>query len=233
MSLHIEAKKGEIAPDVLLPGDPLRAKYMAEKFLDNAKCYNQVRGMYGYTGTYKGKRVSIQGSGMGIPSMAIYFTELVQDYGLKRCIRVGSCGATTEELALGDIFLALSASSDSGLVSEEAPLLNFAPTANSKLLTRCMNLASGKKLDVRCGNVFSTDRFYQEGEYWKQLAEYEIFAVEMESAGLYTLAAKYGVEALTLLTVSDMIPTKKVLSSEEREKSFIPMMELALDTLLS
>lgn len=228
MSIHIAANKGDIAETVLLPGDPLRAKAIAENFLDNVVCYNEVRGMLGYTGEYKGKRVSVQGTGMGMPSLSIYVNELV-GLGVKRLIRVGTCGAYQPFLKLGDIIIALSASTDSNINNAAFDYLNFAPTANFNLLQSTYSTAQDKELDVHVGPIFSSDIFYQDDpDHFKKWAEYGILAVEMESAALYALAAKHKVEAITILTVSDSLVNGDVATHEDREKNFLKMTELAL-----
>lgn len=230
MSIHIGAKKGDIASTILLPGDPMRAKFIAENFLENSFCYNEVRGMYGFTGTYKGKRVSVQGTGMGMPSHSIYVTELIQEYGVKNLIRVGSCGSMNEEVKIRDVILALGACSNSKLNEIRFKGADFAPTANFELLLKAYQLAQEKGIEVKVGNVFSSDLFYEDDpEGWRLWNQYGVLAVEMETAELYTLAAKFGVKALAILTVSDSLVTKEANSSEEREKTFTEMMEIALE----
>lgn len=228
MSIHISAQKGDIADTVLLPGDPLRAKAIADNFFENFVCYNEVRGMLGYTGEYNGKRVSVQGSGMGMPSLSIYVNELV-GLGAKRLIRVGTCGAYQPFLKLGDIVIAISASTDSNINNAAFDHLNFAPTANFNLLMDTYQNAHKKELEVHVGPIFSSDIFYQDDpEHFKKWADYGILAVEMETAALYALAAKHKVEALTILTVSDSLVTGDVASHNDREKNFLKMTELAL-----
>lgn len=231
MSIHIGAKAGEIAETVLLPGDPLRAKYVAEHFLENSVCYNEVRGMFGFTGSYKGKRVSVQGTGMGIPSISIYVNELISEYKAKTLIRIGSCGSIQANLGLRDVILALAASTDSHINKLQFQGMDYAPAANFALLKKAHDLAAQRKIEVRVGNVLSTDRFYHDdSDYWKLWARYGILALEMESSALYTLAARHQVRALSILTVSDNILTGEKASSKERERSFNKMIELALDT---
>ncbi|OQX29739.1 MAG: purine-nucleoside phosphorylase [Spirochaeta sp. LUC14_002_19_P3] len=233
MSTHIGAPKGAIAPRVLLPGDPLRAKFIAEKYFDNAKLYNEVRGMLGYTGTYKGVEISVQGTGMGMPSHAIYVHELINFYGARSLIRVGSCGSLRAEVKVRDIIMALSASTDSAMLAESFKGMNFAPTANWTLADEAMRSAKALGLTLKAGTVFSTDSFYNANtELWKIWAQYGILVVEMEVAALYTAAARFGVKALALLTVSDSLVTHEETSSEEREKTFTDMMELALETAI-
>ncbi|MBN1685111.1 MAG: purine-nucleoside phosphorylase [Spirochaetales bacterium] len=234
MSIHIGAKKGDIAETILLPGDPLRARFVAEHFLENAVCYNEVRGMYGYTGTYKGKRVSVQGSGMGMPSLSIYVNELVNDYGVKNLMRIGSCGSLQPDVRLRDIVLAQSACTDSSMNRIRFNGMDFAPAASFALLKTAFDNAAELGIPVKVGNILSEDTFYGEDpDGWKLWAAYGVLAVEMESSALYTLAARFGVAALTILTVSDSLVTKEHVSSADREKSFTDMMKLALETAVS
>jgi purine-nucleoside phosphorylase len=229
MSVHIGAKDGDIAETVLLPGDPLRAKFAAENFLEGATCYSEVRGMYGYTGTYKGKRVSIQGTGMGIPSALIYVHELITAYGAKKLIRIGSAGSIQPSLAVRDIVFAMSASTDSGVNTRRFGA-NYAPTADYELFQAAVDAARAKSVKFQAGTVLSTDEFYHDDpDYWKIWAQYGVLALEMESAGLYTTAAKFGCRALTMLTVSDSLVTGEELSAKERETSFREMIEIALE----
>ncbi|MEM1259095.1 MAG: purine-nucleoside phosphorylase [Bacteroidota bacterium] len=230
MSIHLAAKKGEIAETVLLPGDPLRAKWIAETFLEDAFCYNQVRGMLGFTGTYKGRRVSVQGSGMGIPSTLVYCNELIKEYDVKCIIRVGSAGAYQPDIHLNDIVVAMSASTDSNTNVNRFPNATFAPTASFELFQKAVQYAEKHQVPIKAGNILSSDTFYDDDpKYFKQWADYGVLCVEMETAGIYTLAAKYGIEALTLLTISDSLVSKEELSYEERERSFETMVEIALN----
>ncbi|TZE83617.1 purine-nucleoside phosphorylase [Calorimonas adulescens] len=230
MSIHIGARENDIAKTVLLPGDPMRARYIAENFLENAICYNEVRGMYGFTGIYKGKRVSVQGTGMGIPSISIYVNELITQYGVKNLIRVGTCGSMQEGLNIRDIVLAMSSSTDSAINKLRFNGMDYAPTASFRLLKKAYDIACEKGLNVKVGNVLSSDTFYgDDPDAWRLWAKFGVLAVEMETAGLYTLAAKYGVDALTILTVSDSLVTGHATSSEEREKTFNDMIEIALE----
>ncbi|MCT8977464.1 purine-nucleoside phosphorylase [Clostridium sp. CX1] len=234
MSVHINAKENQIAESILLPGDPLRAKFIAENFLEDVICYNEVRGMYGFTGTYKGKRVSVQGTGMGIPSISIYVNELIQSYGVKNLIRVGTCGSFQESVKVRDIVIGSAASTDSNINKIRFNGRDFAPTASFKLLKKAYDIAVEKGFDPKVGNIFSSDTFYHDNpEDWKQWANFGCLAVEMEAAGLYTLAAKYGVDALTILTVSDHIVTGEITTAEERQTTFTKMIEVALDTVNS
>jgi purine-nucleoside phosphorylase len=234
MSTHIQANQGEIAEAILLPGDPLRAKYIADNFLENPKQYNAVRNMLGFTGTYKGKRVSVQGTGLGIPSISIYGNELFRDYGVKRAIRVGTAGAIQERLKLRDLVIAMSACTDSGANRIRFGGRDFAPTATFTLVKKAYDEAVARGWTPEVGSVVASDMFYTENpDDWKLWAKFGCLCVEMESAELFTLAAKYGREALTILTISDHIITHDVTSADEREKTFTRMMEVALETAIS
>jgi len=234
MSIHIGAKEGQIAETILLPGDPLRAKYIAETFLEGAECYNNVRGMLGFTGTYKGKRVSVQGTGMGVPSISIYVNELMESYGVQNLIRVGTCGAIQEDIKVRDVIIAMSASSDSQVNRLLFNQIDFAPTANFDLLHKAYQVATERNMSVKVGNIFTRDSFYRESlDLYKKLAAYQVLAVEMESSALYTLAAKYKRNALSILTVSDHILTGEETSSEERQTTFNEMIEVALEAALN
>ena len=229
MSIHIEAKKGEIAETVLMPGDPLRAKWIAETFLENPVCYNRIRGMLGYTGTYNGNRISVQGSGMGMPSSMIYFHELIKDYGVQNIIRVGSAGSYQEEVKLNDVVLAMAASTTSGINNSRFINSDYSPTANFELFQKAVNYAQQNNIPIKAGNILSSDEFYvDDPEEYKLWAQYGILCVEMETAGLYTIAAKYNVRALTILTISDSLVTGERLSALKRETSFRDMVEIAL-----
>lgn len=233
MSVHINAKQGEIAEDILLPGDPLRAKYIAETFLEDVVCYNEVRGMLGFTGTYKGKRVSVQGTGMGIPSISIYINELIREYGVKNLIRVGSCGAIQKDIHVRDVILAMTSSTDSNINSLTFPGINYSPCANFHLLNNAFEIGMEKGMDIKVGNVLSADIFYRDSmDIVKKLGDYGVLAVEMETTALYTLAAKYGVSALSILTVSDHIFTGEDTTSEERQTTFNDMVLVALETII-
>ena len=233
MSVHIAAKNGEIADTVLLPGDPKRAKWIAENFLENAVCYTDIRGMLGFTGTYKGKRISVQGTGMGIPSMSIYITELMKDYGVKTLIRVGSAGSYQEDVKIRDIVVALSTSTDSNINNRRFKGASFAPTVNFDLLSKVLKTAEEKNIKIKAGNILTSDEFYNDDpSYFKKWAEFGVLAVEMETAALYTLASKYKANALSILTISDSLVSPEITSSEEREKTFNEMIELALETAI-
>ncbi|MBF9035342.1 purine-nucleoside phosphorylase [Rhodobacterales bacterium HKCCE2091] len=230
MTVHIGAKPGDIAETVLMPGDPLRAKWAAETFLDGAECVNEVRGMYGFTGTYKGNRVTIHGSGMGMPSLSIYANELIRDYGAKTLIRIGSAGAMQEAVKLRDVVIAMTSSTLStpsrGIFRE----LNYAPCADYGLLSAAHDAAVAKGLTPHVGGIYSSDVFYDERpDLNEQMERHGILAVEMEAAELYTLAARYGVRALAVLTISDHLKTGEALPSSDRQSSFSDMVEIALE----
>jgi purine-nucleoside phosphorylase len=231
MSIHIEAKPGEIAESILLPGDPLRAKYIAETFLEDVVCYNQVRGMLGYTGTFKGNRVSVQGTGMGMPSASIYIHELINDYGVKNLIRIGTCGAIQQDVKIRDVIIAQAAATDSAIIRNDFPGYDFPQIGNFGLIKKAYEAGTEKGMTIHVGNVLSSDRFYNKKNMYTELAEHGVLAVEMEAAGLYYLAAQFGVKALTLLTVSDHILTGEQTSSEERQTTFNDMIEVALATV--
>jgi purine-nucleoside phosphorylase len=230
MSIHIGAKPGQIAEAVLLPGDPLRAKFIADNLLQGAVCHNEVRGMLGFTGTYKGKKVSVQGTGMGMPSLSIYVNELIGDYGAKTLIRIGTCGCIQPDIRLRDSLLAMTASTDSNVNKIRFGGLDFAPTADFGLLQKAHQFAAGRGMPVRAGNIVSSDSFYTDDpQAWKLWAGYGALAIEMETAELYTLAAKHGLKALSILTVSDNIVTGERTTAEERQASFKNMVEIALE----
>lgn len=226
---HINAVAGAFAETVLMPGDPLRAKHIAETFLTDAVCVNTVRNMFGYTGTYKGKPVSVLGSGMGVPSMSIYATELVKCYGVKNIIRIGSCGGLPLDVKVRDVVIAMGASTDSAVNRNRLNGLDFAAIASYDLLERAVAAAKEKAINVKVGNVFTSDLFYNPSDtLFNTLEKYGILAVEMEAAGLYGVAAEYGINALAVLTVSDHIRTGESLSAELRQTSFNEMVEIAL-----
>jgi len=230
MSAHINAKKNEIADTVLMPGDPLRAKWIAETFLDKAYCYSNIRGMLGYTGEYKGQRISVQGSGMGIPSSLIYYHELIKDFDVKRIIRVGTAGSYQENIKIRDIVLALSASHNSSINNAIFNDVTYAPTANFNLIIKAASYMHDNNIPFIAGNVLSSDLYYEhDARAYEKWADYGVLCVEMESAGLYTIAAKYNIEALTILTISDSLVTKEKCSFEERESTFEEMVQIALN----
>lgn len=235
MSIHIGAKVGEIADKILLPGDPLRAKYIAETYFEDVKQYNSVRGMNGYTGTYKGERISVQGTGMGVPTTSIYVNELIQSYDVKKLIRVGTCGAIQEDVHVRDVILGQGATTDSNINRLIFGDIDYAPLADFELLKNAYDISSKKDLKVHVGNIFTSDTFYRDNalEVNTLLAKYNVLAIEMETTALYTLAAKFGRQALSILTVSDHILTGEETTSEERQTSFNDMMEIALETALA
>lgn len=232
LSIHINAEKGAIAETVLLPGDPLRAKYIAETFLEDVTQYNEVRNMFGYTGTYKGERISVQGTGMGVPSISIYVTELMQEYNVQNLIRVGTCGAIQKDVKLRDVIIAQGATTNSNMNDIIFDKIKYAPIADFGLLTKAYNAGIEKGLNLRVGNVFTEDLFYNEFSDHEKLAQYGVLAVEMEASALYTLAAKFGRKALTILTVSDHILTGEVTSAEERQLTFNDMIIVALEAAI-
>lgn len=230
MSIHIEAKKGDIAATVLMPGDPLRARFVAENWLSEVNQYNAVRGMLGFTGIWKGERISVQGSGMGMPSLAIYANELIRFYDTRRLIRIGSCGALQPEIELHDLIVAMSASTNSAMNRERFNGMDYAATAGWPLFRRALAVLEEQGIPFHAGNILSSDTFYDDDpESWKLWARHGVLAVEMEANQLYTLAARHGVDALALLTVSDSLVSDAKLSSEERESSFHQMVEVALE----
>ena len=230
---HIEAGPNDFAKTVLLPGDPLRAKFIADNFLDNAKCVTSVRNMFGYTGTYKGQPISVMGSGMGIPSVSIYATELYKDYGVENIIRIGSCGAVRDDIKVRDIIVGMAASTDSNVNRMRMNQCDFAATANFGLLQKVANTADKLNQKIQVGNIFTADLFYTpQPEMFALMEKYGILAVEMEAAGLYGVAAEYGKKALCVLTVSDHIKTGESMPSDERETTFKEMMKLTLESVL-
>lgn len=232
MSVHIGAKRGEIAATVLLPGDPMRAKFIADTFLEDVTCYNEVRGMYGYTGTFKGRPVSVQGTGIGQPSISIYAHELVNDYRVKKLIRVGTCGAIQKKMKLHELVLAQGACTDSSLNNIAFNGADYAPIANFDLLQQAYQFAQAQKFPVTVGNLLSTDVFYiEDSSDWKLWANAGVLAIDMESSALYTMAAKHKVQALSILTVSDSLVTRSKMSSEDRETSLEPMIHVALSLI--
>ncbi|CEN24929.1 purine-nucleoside phosphorylase [Paraclostridium sordellii] len=228
---HNNAKLGDIAETILLPGDPLRAKFIAETFLDNPVMYNTVRGMYGYTGYYKGKKISVQGSGMGIPSIGIYSYELINFYGVKNLIRVGSAGAINKNLKVHDIVIGMGACTDSNYANQFNLPGTFAPIASYDLLKKSVDIANSKNINVTVGNIVSNDVFYSDSGLdnlakWNKMG---VLAVEMEAAALYMNAARAGVNALCILTISDCPFTGEECSAHERQVAFTKMMEIALE----
>ena len=234
MSIHIGAKPGEIAETVLMPGDPYRAKWVAETFLKDAACINQVRGMLGFTGTWKGHRVTIHGSGMGMPSLSIYANELIRDYGAKTLIRIGSAGAMHHHVKVRDVVIAMTSSTlatpSRGFFRE----MQFAPCADYGLLEKAVRAARAKGTPIHVGGIYSSDVFYDERpDLTEMLARHGVLCVEMEAAELYTVAARHGIRALAVLTISDHLLTHEALPAEDREKSFGDMVEIALEAAFS
>lgn len=233
MTPHLEAKLGDIAETVLLPGDPLRAKYIAEHFLTNARQVTGIRNMLGFTGEYEGKRISVMGSGMGIPSISIYATELINHYGVENLIRVGSCGAIAADIQLRDIIIGIGASTDSGVNRARFAGMDYSATADYSLLAPSVSAAKELDIPVRVGNLFSADLFYHpDHSLFDTMEKMGILAVEMEAAGLYGLAAEHGARALAICTVSDHIRKQEQLSPADRQSSFTDMMRIALSTCL-
>ncbi|NDL61032.1 purine-nucleoside phosphorylase [Phytoactinopolyspora mesophila] len=232
MSTHIAAEPGQIAETVLLPGDPLRAEWIATTYLENPVCYTKIRNMLGYTGTYRGQRISVQGTGMGQPSLSIYVHELLAEYGARTLVRVGSCGAMVESVGIRDLVIGLSACTDSSANLLRFQGLDFAPVADFSLARAFVERAESAGVRHHVGQIFSTDAFYMDRpELRDQLTEYGVIAAEMEAAALYTLAAKFGARALAVCTVSDSLVTGEHLPAEERERSFAAMAELTLDAV--
>ena len=234
MSTHINAAEpGEIAENILLPGDPLRAKFIAENYLENARCYTQVRNMLGFTGTYKGVPVSVQGTGMGMPSMGIYSYELIHEYKCKTLIRVGTAGAFREDLALGDIVVAVGASTDSNFAHTYKLPGSYTPTASYELLSKVGDASRETGIGFTAGNLVSCDVFYEaDPDWWKTWAAVGVLGVEMEAAALYMNCAAGGANALAIMSVSDNFVTGAKSTTEERETSFTNMMKLALETAI-
>ncbi len=230
---HISAQPGDFADCVLMPGDPLRAQFIAENYLEDIACVNEVRNMLGYTGTYKGKKISVMGSGMGVPSISIYAKELITDYGVKSLIRIGSCGATQRDINTRDLLIGMGASTDSGVNRTRFEGYDFAAIADFDLLKNATDAAAALNVPVRVGNMFSADLFYQpDTSFFQLLEKMGILAVEMEAAGLYGVAAEFGAKALCIATVSDHILTGEALDSEQRQTSFHEMMQVALESVL-
>jgi len=231
---HIAAEKGDFAPSILLPGDPLRAQHIAENFLDEARQVTAVRNMLGYTGSYHGVPVSVMGTGMGIPSASIYATELVTEYGVERLIRVGSCGGILSTVGIRDVILAIGACTDSGVNRVRYGGQDFAAVADYWLLAAAVGAAAARGIEVKVGNVHSADLFYNpDAEAFDRMEAMGVLAVEMEAAGLYGVAAERGARALTICTVSDHVRTGAATSPEERQQTFDDMVRIALDTVVA
>ncbi|GGX44360.1 purine-nucleoside phosphorylase [Saccharospirillum salsuginis] len=230
---HINAQTGDFAKTVLMPGDPLRAQFIAENFLDDVRQVTDVRNMFGFTGTYQGKPISIMGSGMGVPSMSIYAKELITDYGVRNLIRVGTCGAISQDIQLRDVIIAMGASTDSGVNRLRLNGYDFAALADFGLLEKSVASARKAGIDVRVGNIFTSDLFYSpDTTLMSTLEKMGVLAVDMEAAGLYGVAAEFGAKALTVLTVSDHITRGEATTSDERQTTFNDMIRLTLDATL-
>ena len=235
MSIHIEATQGQIADKILLPGDPLRAKFIAENFLEDAVCFNNVRGMLGFTGTYKGQRISVMGTGMGMPSISIYAKELITSYGVKKLIRVGTAGSLNKDVHVRELVLAQAAATNSNIIRNDWPQYDFPQIANFGLLDKAYHIAKGLGLTTHVGNVLSSDVFYSNyGEKNIELGKWGVKAVEMEAAALYYLAAQHSVEALAIMTISDsLVNPDEDTTAQERETTFTDMMTVGLETLIA
>lgn len=234
MSIHINAPEGAIEDKILLPGDPLRAKFIAENFLEDAVCFNEVRGMLGYTGTYKGERVSVMGTGMGMPSISIYATELIRSYGVKKLIRVGTAGSLNKDVHVRELVLAQAAGTTSSMIKNEWPLYDFPQIADFELLDKAYHIAKGLEMTTHVGNVLSVDAFYSDfADKNIALGQIGVKAVEMEAAALYYLAAKHHVQALAIMTISDSLVNDEDTTAEERQNTFTDMMTVGLETLIS
>lgn len=236
MSAHNEAKMGEIAETILLPGDPLRAKYIADNFLEDVVCYNQVRNMLGFTGTYKGKRISVQGTGMGVPSISIYTHELINQYGVKNLIRIGTCGSFNKDVHVRDVILSMTSCTDSAINRNLFRGMDYAPCADFGLLSDAHKAAVEKGVNVKVGSTLTSDVFYHDLDNnpkpFKLWADYGVLAVEMEATALYTLAARYNAKALAIMTVSDHILTGEETSADERQTTLNTMIEIGLETAI-
>ncbi|NRA82768.1 MAG: purine-nucleoside phosphorylase [Gammaproteobacteria bacterium] len=230
---HINANPGDFAESILLPGDPLRAKYIAEIFLTDVVQVNDVRNMFGYTGYYKGKRVSVMGTGMGVPSISIYAKELITEYGVKNLIRVGSAGAVSLDVKVRDVIIGMGACTDSGVNRGRFQGHDFAAIADYDLLANAVNAAKAKGIKVKVGNLYTADLFYSPNDsMFDTVEKMNVLAVEMEAAGLYGVAAEYGANALCVVTISDHIRTGEVTTAEERQTTFNEMIELTLESLI-
>lgn len=234
MSIHIEAKQGEIADKILLPGDPLRAKFIAENFLEDAVCFNKVRNMFGYTGTYKGERISVMGTGMGMPSISIYARELIVDYGVKKLIRVGTAGSVNPDVHVRELVLAQAAATNSNIIRNDWPEYDFPQIADFELLDKAYHIAKEHNMTTHVGSVLSSDVFYSNmPERNMALGKLGVHAIEMEAAALYYLAAQHGVQALGIMTISDsLVNPEEDTTAEERQTTFTDMMKVGLETLI-
>lgn len=233
MSTHIAANKGDIAETVLMPGDPLRVKHIAENYLDGAVCFNEIRGMYGYTGTYKGVPVSVQGSGMGMPSMGIYSWELITEYDVKNLIRIGTAGSFHEDVKMGDVVMGIAASTDSNYIHAFDAPAGYSPCADFGLIKKALAANKEMGISLTAGNIVSCDVFYEtDPDWWKRWAKMGVLAVEMEAAALYMNAAYNDVSALAMVTVTDHFVTGEHASPEQREKANSDMIKLALEVAI-
>lgn len=230
---HINANPGDFAESILLPGDPLRAKYIAETFLTEVVEVNDVRNMLGFTGWYKGKKVSVMGTGMGVPSISIYAKELITEFGVKNLIRVGSAGAVSLDIKVRDVIIAMGACTDSGVNRARFQGQDFAAIADFNLLSNAVTAAKAQSIDVKVGNVYTADLFYSPNDtIFDTIEKMNVLAIEMEAAGLYGVAAEYGANALCVVTISDHIRTGEVTTAAERQTTFNEMIELTLESLL-
>ncbi|MGJ0637104.1 purine-nucleoside phosphorylase [Xenorhabdus bovienii] len=230
---HINAEMGDFADVVLMPGDPLRAKYIAETFLEDVRQVNDVRGMLGFTGTYKGRKISVMGHGMGIPSCSIYAKELITEFGVKKIIRIGSCGAVSHDVKIRDVVIGMGACTDSKVNRMRFKDHDFAAIADFDLVRNAVDAAKAKNINARVGNIFSVDLFYTpDPQMFDVMEKYGILGVEMEAAGIYGVAAEFGAKALAICTVSDHIRTGEQTSAEERQTTFNDMIEIALESIL-
>ncbi len=236
MSIHISAKPGEIADKILLPGDPLRAKFIAENFLEDAVCFNEVRNMFGYTGTYKGHRVSVMGTGMGMPSISIYAHELITEYGVKKLIRVGTAGSLNKDVHVRELVLAQGAATNSKMMNIDWPEYDLPQIADFELLDKAYHIAKELNLTIHVGNVLSSDSFYSPKLFSRnlELGKLGVKAVEMEAAALYYLGANFGVQTLAIMTISDsLVNPEEDTTAEERQNTFTDMMKVGLETLIA
>ena len=231
---HMNAAPGDFAETVLMPGDPLRAQYIADTYLDGAKRVTDVRNMWGFTGTYKGQAVSVMAHGMGIPSVSIYCTELMAEYGVRRVIRVGSCGTSHPDVKLRDIIIGMGASTDSNVNRIRFGGYDLAAIASFDLVRKAVQAAEQQGVRYHVGNMFSADLFYTpDTDMFEMMAKFDVYGIEMEAAGIYPMAVEHGAEALAICTVSDDIPSGKALSTDERQTTFDEMIAVALETVIA
>ena len=231
---HINAAPGDFAETVLMPGDPLRAQYIADTYFDNARRVSDVRNMWGFTGEYKGYPISVMAHGMGIPSASIYCSELISEYGVTRVMRVGSCGTSHPDVELRDLIIAQGACTDSGVNRMRFGGYDYAPLATFDLVQKAVAIAEAQKVRYHVGNIFSADLFYTpDPDMFETMAKFNVYGIEMEAAGIYPIAAEHGVEALAICTVSDDIPSGAALSTDERATTFDEMITVALETAIA